>query len=393
MQTIQEKRPAYRFVILVAAVCIQICLGATYSWSIFVEPLRELLQKGQAALQIPFSVFYHFFPLTMIFSGFILAGLGLRVTLTAGILLFATGWITAGSFGTSVSIITLGIGIIAGVGAGLAYLIPIKVCMQWFPRHKGLATGVAVAGFGGGAALLSQAGRYMMENLDLSPLSVMLRFGIFFALSGTIASLLLKSPPGVEQQKVAPLNLLSVITQKRFILLYAGMFAGLAGGFAVIANLKQINPHATPLTGATGISLFAIFNAVGRIVWGALHDRAQKGTHIIFANLISQAVLLIFASVLAHRDGSFYLFSAIAGFNYGGVLVIYAAEVGKHWGAERVPVIYGWIFSSNIPGSLSPIFAGFFFDTFNSFTPAFIVIGAFMIATAFVLKKHYPAVS
>jgi len=381
----------YKYVILVSAIFIQICLGATYTWAIFVEPLKSLLHKSQAEVQFPFSVFYNFFPLTMIFSGFVLDKLGIRLTAVCGALLFGTGWMLTGFLGNDIRIITFFIGVVGGIGAGTVYLIPIKVCVQWFPQQKGLATGLAVAGFGGGSALLSHIGRYLMEVHQLSPLFIFKIFGAAFLIIGSLCALLFKSPQSINNLQIARVEVKPILMDKKFRLLYAGMFAGLFGGFAIIANLKQIYIYATPLMGATAVSLFAIFNAVGRITWGGIFDRSS-GKFVVILNLLSQALLLFVEPIFVINGVSLYLFASIAGFNYGGVLVIYASEVGSIWGAEKLPKIYGWIFSANIIASISPVFAGFIFDNYKTFSPAFLIIATYILATSAYFYFSYQKV-
>lgn len=139
-----------RYLILVCAVLMQVCLGATYSWSVYVQPLKTLTGLAQGPVQIPFTVFYFVFPLTMMVAGGFLPRIGPRRSAMAGGLLFGGGWLLAGLGSHSFIFTVMGIGALAGVGAGMAYIVPIAVCIRWFPKSKGLVTGIAVAGFGGG---------------------------------------------------------------------------------------------------------------------------------------------------------------------------------------------------------------------------------------------------
>ena len=364
------------------------CFGATYSWAVFVEPLKQVFGKGQGAVQFPFSVFYIFFPFTMIFSGYILERTGVRLAAVIGILIFSGGWIISGAAGREIWIITLGIGLIGGIGVGIGYVIPIKLCAEWFPKHKGLATGLAVAGFGGGAALISQVSRYLMESALWSPFRVYKTLGICFVFVGGISAFLLKSPDKEASSERSLVPVKSTIGSRTFLLLYLGMFAGLCAGFAVIANLKHIFDGATPLAGATAVSLFAIFNALGRIVWGAVHDRT-KGRIAILVNLLFQAFCMGTMFLYLKNTAALYVFASVTGFNYGGVLVLYAAEASEVWGSEKLPKVYGWIFSANIAASFSPVFAGFMFDRFGDFTLAFVAICLFMMLSSVYIMFQY----
>ena len=89
----------------------------------------------------------------------------------------------------------LGIGLLAGVGVGFAYVVPIAVLVQWYPEQKGLVTGIAVAGFGGGAALIGQLAGSALSAGAATPFSLFAVCGITFALVVVLASLVLRFPP------------------------------------------------------------------------------------------------------------------------------------------------------------------------------------------------------
>lgn len=435
------------YLILAAAVMMQLCLGATYSWSVYVAPIRDLSGMSQWAVQLPFSLFYFIFPLTMIFSGTLLAKKGPRFCAMIGGALFGLGWITAGQGSHQFSFTVVGIGLVAGIGAGIAYIVPLSTCIKWFPRHKGVVTGIAVAGFGGGAALVSQIGGAMMLHWGKTPFDVFFLMGTLFltltltagfmmqdpprdapfdspeTVNGSIRSIPStpsssseenppsihgkmsppsihgkKSPPLIHEKKSppsihgkmnppsSPVKASSILSQRLFWLLYGAMFAGLSAGFAVNANLKELYGGAAGHAGVTAVSLFALANATGRITWGALFDRFNP-SWVVRTNLMAQALLLLLSPTLLDHQSGFFLFSFIAGFNYGGVLVLYASSTASLWGASHMGRIYGWLFSSNIPAALAPIFAGWCFDLQGSFTWPFYTISALLIVTVFLFPN------
>jgi OFA family oxalate/formate antiporter-like MFS transporter len=370
-----------KYSILISAVLMQMCLGATYSWSVYVQPIRMLTGLQQGPVQLPFTTFYFIFPLTMIAAGALLPRFGPRLCSILGGILFGSGWLLA-SFGNQhFFLTTLGIGVCAGVGAGLAYLVPIAVCIRWFPEKKGLVTGVAVAGFGGGAALVSQLGGWLMESFDKTPFETFFIFGLIFLFTVTGAGAVMRFPVGASELKsVKPIGVRELANNQIFRILYLAMFVGLAAGFAINANLKELYSGTAEgiKLGVTGVSLFALANASGRIIWGTIFDRMKAAT-VIQANLLLQALVLIIAPTFLDSTEGFLAISLLTGFNYGGVLVIYVSTASRCWGAERVSQIYGWLFSSNIPASFCPILAGLIFDAFQSFNPALYGLAAMLL--------------
>lgn len=367
--------------VLIAAVLMQMCLGATYSWSVYVQPLKAISGLQQGPVQIPFTVFYFIFPLSMLIAGNLLSRIGTRRSAMIGGLLFGGGWIVAGFGDYSFLFTILGIGMLSGIGAGMAYIVPIAVCIRWFPKNKGLVTGVAVAGFGGGAALVSQVGGWCMEVLQFTPYQTFFLLGAVFLVTVFSAGSTMKVPEhshGVKELKALPLR--DVLGNPSFHLLYLAMFTGLAAGFAVNANLKEMfGGSGDPVRiGVIGVSLFALANAAGRVVWGTIFDRIMSRTAIQL-NLYLQALTFVCAPLLLGSASGFYVMALLTGFNYGGVLVIYVSSASRIWGSENVGQVYGWLFSSNIPASLAPLFAGMVYDRVQNFDPVFNVLAAILV--------------
>jgi OFA family oxalate/formate antiporter-like MFS transporter len=363
---------------------MQVCLGATYSWSVFVGPIREITGISQGTAQLPFTVFYIAFPLTMIFTGALLNRVGPRAPAVAGALFFGVGWILAGLGEYHFVYTVLGIGLFAGIGVGMAYIVPIAVCIRWFPAHKGLVTGIAVAGFGGGAALVTRIAGRMIVVQAFSPFEVFGVLGVGFLLVVVAAGLLMRNPPDAEERKETRAETTTALRERAFRVLYAAMFAGLAAGFAVNANIRELYTGGEAGSGVTAVALFAVANALGRIIWGLIFDRART-TAAITANLGLQAALLFLSPVILRSGTGLQAFAFLAGFNYGGVLVIYAGSTARRWGPERVGRIYGLLFSANIPASAAPALAGMVYDARGSFTLPFFLIGTVLLGAALLV--------
>ncbi|WP_036684510.1 MFS transporter [Pelobacter seleniigenes] len=375
-----------RLMIIVSALLMQVCLGATYSWSVYVQPIRLLTEISQAQAQIPFSVFYFVFPATMIFSGALVDRFGPRFSTMSGGLLFGSGWILSSFGGQNFLLTILGNGLIAGIGAGIAYIVPISTCIKWFPNNKGLVTGVAVAGFGGGAALVSYAGGFFLKH-GATPFQLFGYLGFAFAALIIFSGFFMLNPPNFNQSAKISFQFSRVLTDRRFVILYFAMFTGLAAGFAVNANIKELYRSASLLSGVSAVSFFAIANAVGRVLWGSLFDRFSSAA-MIQLNLLAQAVLLFASPFILTSAGGLQLFAALTGFNYGGVLVIYAGSVARTWGAEKVGTIYGWLFSANIPGAVAPLLAGYFYDLTGSFTIPLLTLAGIMLSAIGIVQLN-----
>ncbi|HEX9005927.1 MAG TPA: MFS transporter [Bacteroidota bacterium] len=380
-----------RYYILGCALLMQICLGATYAWPVFVRPLRELTGLGQGPAQLPFTVFYFAFPATMVLAGWLLPKIGPRRSAVLGGLLFGGGWMLASGGSTHVALTVLGIGLVAGVGVGFAYIVPIAVCVRWFPNQKGLVTGIAVAGFGGGAALIGQIGNAL--TLLSTPFTAFALLGAAFFLLVPAAGLTMQFPPLATPLQPNPgparLSPARVLESREFLLLYGAMSAGLAAGFAVNANLKQLSTTAAGTAGVAAVALFAVGNAAGRLAWGFAFDRLRLPPALA-SNLVLQAIVLLSSFWLLGTGAGFLAFAFLTGLNYGGVLVLYASSTARIWGAENVGQVYGLLFSSNIVAAPVPVLTGLIYDATGSFSLSLTFVAVLMLAAALWISLRPP---
>ena len=376
-----------RYIILISAVFMQMCLGATYAWAVFVRPLKGLTGLMQGTLQTPFSIFYFVFPLTLIFSDKILRRLGPRKASLVGGLLFGGGWILASQGTHSFVLTAVGIGGLSGVGVGMVYLVPVTVGLAWFPEHKGLVTGVTVAGFGGGAALFSQVAGLGMTQMGLSPYTMFLVLGACYVVIIGICGLSMVNPPHVRLRENPPMNYAAILKSRLFRALCFAMFAGLAAGLAVNANMKELDPHASVQTGIMAVALFAVANAIGRVAWGFIFDRIRP-ERAIQANLSAQALVLIAHPLFLRSPHGIEAFALLTGFNYGGILVLYASTIARVWGIERVSQVYGLLFSVHLLATFSPMAAGYAYDFLGSFSVPFVALALFLLAATVIIQKY-----
>jgi OFA family oxalate/formate antiporter-like MFS transporter len=277
--------------------------------------------------------------------------------------------------------VVVGIGLLAGIGVGVAYIVPITVGNRWFPEQPGLVTGIAVAGFAVGAAIVGLSGEALMLG-GATPFQALALLGFAFLLAGVPSAALMAFPEGTVLEREAPPARMELARTVEFRQLFPAMVAGLAAGFAVTSNLKDLSPAMELGAGATAVSTFALANAAGRVAWGWLFDRMAPSS-IIRLNLFAQAGVLAGVFFIVRDLPTLLLFAGLAGFNYGGVLVLYASTVARRWGLQHVGQVYGLLFTANIVASPAPMAAGFSLDVLGSFTPAFLLFAVIAAGAAF----------
>ncbi len=356
-----------KYLVLAASIAIQICLGGIYAWSEFVHPLNESYGLTATQTQLIFGFTIAIFTLSMIPAGKFLEKYGPRIVATIGGVMFALGYVIASFSGGSFWLLLLGIAVTSGIGIGFGYICPIATSIKWFPNNKGMITGLAVAGFGGGAIILSTiANKLLLEGVSV--LTVFLLIGIIYGLI-IIASASRLSVPrdmeeagkrGLSRQDVQTVN---IFRDKQFWSLSLAMFAGTFAGLMIIGSLKAIalDFGVEYESAVYSISAFAVGNSVGRITWGWLYDKIGRIT--LPSSLLLLAVAIICLILLGNMGWLFIIVSALIGFGFGSCFVLYAAQVGTTYGTELVGRVYPYIFLFyGISGIFGPTVGGWLFD-------------------------------
>jgi OFA family oxalate/formate antiporter-like MFS transporter len=352
-----------KWCVVAAVVAIQICLGGVYAWSVFASGLSADYGLSHLQTQAIFGFTIATFTLSMVAAGRIEVRTGPRAVALAGGILLATGYLIGGASGGSFALLWAGLGVVCGIGTGFGYVACLTACVGWFPRHKGLITGVSVAGFGGGAVVLTLIAEAALES-GINTLEVFHRVGLAYGAVVIGASLLLFRPlPHAASPGLPPLQRLPM--DRQFFALVLGMFCGTFSGLMLVGNLK-------PLTLAFGLEAqaasaailaFSAGNAAGRVSWGYISDRV--GRYAIPGSLLFMALTLV-PFLLPPTPSVFVAACASAGFGYGGCFVVYAARVAEVYGSDRVGTVYPWIFLAYGASALAgPPLGGLILDLAN----------------------------
>src|SRR5918993_369088 len=187
-----------RWLIPVAAVAIHICIGSVYSWSIFNRPIVALLPDQPWWFSPPYTTFSTALVclgLSAAFGGPWVERRGPRAAATAAAICFGTGLIVGGiglALRQSV-VVFLGMGVIAGIGCGLGYISPVSTLVKWFPDRRGMATGMAIMGFGGGAFIAGYLNVFLMDRVGVA--TTVMTLGVVYLAVMLAGSRLMQSPP------------------------------------------------------------------------------------------------------------------------------------------------------------------------------------------------------
>ncbi len=379
-----------KYAVLTASMILQMCIGGIYAWSVFVPPLQTSYNFSASQTQWIFSTTIFCFTVTMIFAGRLLKKFSPTSMVAAGGIFFLAGYLIASFSGGSFPIMLLGIGLIAGIGIGCCYICPIAVCVRHFPEKKGLVTGIAVAGFGGGAVLLV----YLAEMLFHSGYDVLytLRLvGISYGALIILSGFFIRFPKCVTRESLndAPHFRFATFSDRRFLLILLGMFTGTFSGLMLIGNLKTVisNFEVSETLADMAVALFAVGNSSGRILWGIIHDKIQlKAVSLSLIIFSASVLLLVFTGHIAPLA---LLFSFLCGTCFGACFVLYVSETAECFGHDSIATIYPIIFmvAYGFGGSLGPIVGGISSDIFGTFKAPLILVAAMLGIGASIIKS------
>jgi MFS transporter, OFA family, oxalate/formate antiporter len=437
-----------RWVIAIAGTVVMVTIGCLYSWGLFTQPL--LVAYGWDLRTTTWAYAIANFSLAAVgavIGGFWQDQAGPRKVATVGVALWGLGNVLAG-FGTSAfgaPWLYATYGIMGGIGAGMAYITPVAMVTKWFPDRKGLAGGLVAAGFGLGAfiynlvvpriagfhaaalhaggflaakAAAAAAGgpfdpKHLVELRHLTAaqtftaadigavMQVFVASGLVFLVVGLTAASLFRNPPPsylasakglAGRPLVESYSPSQIVATPQFYLLWLQLFVNVIGGITIISNAVFILTDLTRVSAAAIAPLFglvSIFNALGRLFWGAVSDRI--GCNKTFAAMFAiQAVTLFLLSdvhdlTLALMATSVVLFCCGGGF--GTMPSFNAGCFGtKYMGLNYALILTAWGFA----GLVGPILVARAKDMSGSFAGmlpliALLLLGAVILP--FLTKK------
>lgn len=362
---------------------INLCCGTVYAFSLFRKPLEELWGIGATASGLPFMVFLTVFAVAMAVAGVVLDRWGPRRTAFVGSILVGVGWILAG-LSPNVGTLTLTYGLVAGTGVGFLYGCPIAVAARWFPDKRGLAVGLTVVGFGLSPLITAPIVSALVAAVG--PLRTFLYLGLAF--TGLLKALSYPlrfppsswSPPGgaADLQRKAPLAELPPQALFRTSTFYA-----LWGTFAIgcLAGLMAVGiaaPFGREVAGvgaglaAVSVSVFAIFNGLGRPLFGWLADHTTPR----HAAALSFALIFLAATVLGlwgqGNTTLYFVGFSVLWLNLGGWLAIAPTATARFFGIRNYGRNYGIVYTAYGAGAiLGSILSGLIRDATGSYASVF----------------------
>ena len=388
--------PGYsRWLVPPAALAIHLCIGQVYSFSVFKIPLTQLRGVNesvpgdwkQSQIAWIFSLAIVMLGVSAATFGKWLEGAGPRKAMFASATCFALGFYVSylGVITHQLWLIYLGYGVIGGTGLGLGYISPVSTLIKWFPDRPGLATGMAIMGFGGGAMIGSPLAIKLMTyfhtagDVGVGKTFVVMGTLYFFLMMFGVFTIRVPQDdwkpenwtPAAKQQAMITTHNVDVNTAfgtKQFWLLWIVLCTNVTAGIGI---LEQASPMIQELfKGAIGpvaaggfVGLLSLFNMAGRFFWASTSDFiGRKNTYYIFFALGAVLYFLLPRTGADHLDSVtlFVSISVVLLSMYGGGFSTIPAYLRDLFGTHHVSAIHGRLLTAwSVAGLVGPLLVNY----------------------------------
>ncbi len=393
----------------IPALLLHCSIGTVYCWSTFKTQIAEYIGKSTSSVEWAFSLAIFFLGMSAAFMGNVVEKNIHRSSLIAAFC-FAFGLAGTALFIYLKSLVGILIcyGCIMGIGLGLGYLSPVKTLMLWFKNNKGLATGLAVAGFGAAKAIATP----IMEAMMASGMAL---YTMFFILAGVyfvmmiIGHLLLKKPDGWHEEQgekeahpiKAFFSKFKVFKDKTFIGVWLVFYINITCGLAIISNEKDLIKMVGLAPAVIG-TICAIFNAGGRLGYSALADGLKDRNTMYKIILVSEIAITAIAVALGFINGFdssiisviivlALLFLVNAG--YGGGFSNLPTLLSDHFGMKSISTIHGvalsaWAFAGLTGNQMASIIKSATGNVTWVFVATLVLYVIAMVINLLLIKPH-----
>jgi OFA family oxalate/formate antiporter-like MFS transporter len=390
---------------VVGGLSMNLALGSLYAWSVFVAPLEKEFGWKRADTSMIFTIAVFVFGLAFILAGRLQDKKGpFWISVIGGVLVSVGFFLSA--WATTLGWIFFWFGAIGGIGNGFGYATPIPVMAKWFPDKRGLAVGLAVAGYGGGSAIFGPlAGNWLIPTYGWRATFQIL--GVIFFVMTMIGSYLLKNPPvGYRPAGWTPAPAAKAaattydfspgeaLRTRTMYLMWIAYCLGTSAGLMVISQLvpfaKSVGLAAL---GTTAIFVGAVGNASGRIFSGWMSDTLGRLNVLRLMIAISALAMPILFYVGGHGL-LFFVMVFVVYWCYGTQLSVNASTTSDFWGTKNAGINYGILFTAwGVAGIVGPRIGGVLFDKYQDYQAAFYTAaGLAVVALVAEILARRPAV-
>ncbi|MBB5856126.1 OFA family MFS transporter [Amycolatopsis umgeniensis] len=405
-----------RWLVPPAALAVHLSIGQAYAWSVFKPPLEKTLGLTGTQSALPFQLGIVMLGLSAAFGGTLVERNGPRWAMFVSMVCFSSGFLLS-ALGVATSqywLVVLGWGGIGGIGLGIGYISPVSTLIKWFPDRPGMATGIAIMGFGGGALIASPWSSQMLGTAPWTISTVATAFlvhGLVYAVFMSLGILLIRVPAddwkprgwepkadhGNAMITTANVSARNAIKTPQFWLLWVVLCFNVTAGIGILEKASPMiadffRETSTPVGTAAAagfVALLSLTNMLGRFVWSSTSDLVGR-KNIYRLYLGAGALLYLVIALTTNASKLVFVLCAMLILSfYGGGFATVPAYLKDLFGTYQVGAIHGRLLTAwSMAGVLGPLIVNAIADSQKSAgkvgpdlytTSLFIMIGLLVV--------------
>ena len=386
-----------RYLVAIGGILLHLMIGSVYAWSVFTGPIAKQTGWALSSVTVAFSIAIFFLGMSAAFMGRLVERFGPRLTGTVAALLYGSGILLTGLAVQleSLPLLYIGYGVVGGLGLGAGYVTPVSTIIAWFPDKRGLATGMAIMGFGFAAMLTGPIAQNLIAGIGLVPTMYVL--GTAYLLIMLTAAQVIRKPrpgevPAADIAKSVSLTGTAMtanqaVKTRSFRYLWLMFFINITCGIGLVAGASPMAQQQTGMSAATAammVGVVGLFNGFGRRAWATLSDligRPLTYTLIFTVDVAMLAGILVFSSPLLFGIALCLIMSC-----YGAGFSVIPAYLGDVFGTKQLGAIHGYVLTAwAVAGVVGPTLLSLSDQYFHSYTYSLIFFVALELV-AFILS-------
>jgi OFA family oxalate/formate antiporter-like MFS transporter len=399
-----------RWLIALSAVAIHLSIGSAYAYSVFKKPLTDTLGWSGTNVAVSFTLAIFFLGTSAALFGRFVEKYGPKASAIVAAILFSLGQIGSG-FSISLESLMgfyLTYGVIGGIGLGVGYIAPVSTLVKWFPDRRGLATGMAVFGFGAGALVTGPVAARLIQWVGIP--STFYILGISYFILMMLGALYIAKPPegwmpaGMKEtasnsnkrsipKDIAQLTANEAVKTPRFWMLWIMMFVNISSGIMLISvasPMAQEKVGMTELAAAAMVGIMGIFNGAGRIAWASLSDYIGRSNVYVLFFTIQLAAFLVLPNVTGALLFQVLIYMILT--MYGGGFASLPAFIGDLFGTKQLGAIHGYLLTSwSLAGIVGPLVVAYIRERTDNYDATFYFFAVFLLVafiTSLLMKRN-----
>lgn len=386
-----------RWTIAASAVGIHISIGSVYAWSVISKPIMAEFGWTRQQVSLTFSIAIFFLGISAAFLGRFVQTRGPRISGMLSALFFGSGLLLAGMACRvqQLWLLYVGYGVLGGIGIGIGYITPIATLMQWFPHRRGLATGIAIMGFGFASLICGPVSQALMEKFGLPAMFCILAVAYFVLIF--VSALHLSAPsknaseanagPVPSSSNAAAVTVPQALGTARFYLLWLIFFINITCGIGLLSTASPLAQEQTgmmPMAAAAMVGLIGVFNGLGRFGWSSLSDFIGRPALWAVFFIVEAAAFALLGRL--HNQLAFQAALCLIISCYGGGFASMPAFLSDIFGVGSVSRLLGLLLTAwSAAGLLGPLFIARMRELTGSCQGAFSVFAGMFVAGLLLL--------